>query len=201
MACRIARQSGHRRRRAAGRVRWRSRWTEFALNGIVVVRNGYLVCERYYGYAPPSLFVINSVTKSVSSMLVGIALGEGKLKSIDQTVGELLPEAAAKMPSSPVIRMISRRSSCRRRACRRSMARRCSCFPIHWAVYWAARHRADPPAWAYCNASVSLLAPILARATGVSVEEYARQVLFSPLGIERFSWDPTAPAMPCPGSA
>jgi CubicO group peptidase (beta-lactamase class C family) len=50
-------------------------------------------------------------------------------------------------------------------------------------------HRADPPAWAYCNAAVSLLAPILARATGASIEDYARQVLFGPLGIERFGWD------------
>src|SRR5476649_2660603 len=36
--------------------------TSFALNGIVVVRNGCLVGERYYGYPPSALFVINSVS-------------------------------------------------------------------------------------------------------------------------------------------
>jgi CubicO group peptidase (beta-lactamase class C family) len=78
--------------------------TNFALNGIAAVRNGFLVGERYYGSGPSSLFVINSVTKSVVSMLVGIALDQGKLKSLDQSVGELLPEAAAKAPDSPVLR-------------------------------------------------------------------------------------------------
>jgi hypothetical protein len=46
------------------------------LNGIAVVRNGFMVGERVYGYSPPSLFVFNSATKSVLSMLVRIALGQ-----------------------------------------------------------------------------------------------------------------------------
>ncbi len=172
--------------------------TEFALNGIVVVRNGYLVGERYYGYAPSSLFVINSVTKSVASMLVGIALGEGKLKSIDQTVGELLPEAAAKTPNSPVIRMTLAEILTQTSGLQEIDGRALFLFsdPLG-SVLGQPVHRTNPPAWAYCNAAVSLLAPILAHVTGVSLEEYARQVLFAPLGIERFGWehDSTGSAM------
>ena len=164
--------------------------TDFALNGIVVVRNGYLVGERYYGWAPPSLFVINSVTKSVVSMLVGIALGEGKLKSLDQTVGELLPDAAAKAPDSPVIRMTLAEILAQTSGLQEIDGRTLSLLPdALGSVVAQPVHRADPPAWAYCNAAVSLLAPILARATGVSIEDYARRVLFAPLGIERFGWD------------
>ena len=166
--------------------------TGFALNGIVVVRNGYLVGERYrnYDFPPTSLFVINSVTKSVVSMLVGIALDQGKLKSLDQTVGELLPEAAAKAPNSPVTRMtlaeILTQTSGLQEIDSKALA--LSADPVA-NVLGQPVHRADPPAWAYCNAAVSLLAPILARATGASLEDYARQVLFAPLGIERFGWD------------
>jgi CubicO group peptidase (beta-lactamase class C family) len=170
----------------------RTSFTSFALNGIVVVRNGYLVGERYrnYDYPPTSLFVINSVTKSVVSMLVGIALGEGKLKSLDQTVGELLPEVAAKTPNSPVTRMTLAEILTQTSGLQEIDSKALFLFadPVA-SVLGQPVHRADPPAWAYCNAAVSLLAPILARATGASLEDYARQVLFAPLGIERFGWD------------
>ena len=46
-----------------------------------------------------------------------------------------------------------------------------------------------PPAWAYNNAAVSLLSPILGRALGMSMEEFARRELFSRLGVERFDWE------------
>lgn len=162
--------------------------TDFALNGIAVVRNGYLVGELNYGYA--QLFAINSVTKSVASMLVGIALGQGKLKSLDQTVGELLPEAAAKTPGSPVLRMILAEILMQTSGLQEIDGKTLFLFPDPLdGVLAQPVHRADPPAWAYCNAAVSLLAPILARATGVSLENYAREVLFDPLGIERFRWD------------
>jgi CubicO group peptidase (beta-lactamase class C family) len=164
--------------------------TDFALNGIVVVRNGCLVGERYYGWAPPSLFVINSVTKSVVSMLVGVALSQGKLKNLDQTVGELLPEVAAKTPDSLVIRMTLAEILTQTSGLQEIGGLALSLSPDRLGSVMAQPvHRADPPAWAYCNAAVSLLAPILVRATGVSIEEYARQVLFAPLGIERFGWD------------
>jgi CubicO group peptidase (beta-lactamase class C family) len=47
---------------------------------------------------------------------------------------------------------------------------------------------ASPPVWKYSNAAVSLIAPILARAVGGSVEDFAKAVLFSPLGIDDYDW-------------
>src|SRR5476651_123781 len=164
--------------------------TDFALNGIAVVRNGYLVGERYYGSAPSALFAIHSVTKSVASMLVGIALDQGKLKNLDQTVGELLPEAAAKAPDSAVNRMALMEILTQTSGLQEIDGSALSLVPdLVGSVLGRPVHRADPPAWAYCNAAVSLLAPILVRAVGVSIEDYARQVLFAPLGIDRFGWD------------
>src|SRR5437773_1171302 len=61
------------------------------VRSLLVVRHGYLVYERYWqGYAASDGQEVHSVTKSVVSALVGIALGEGKLKGLDQTVGALL---------------------------------------------------------------------------------------------------------------
>jgi CubicO group peptidase (beta-lactamase class C family) len=75
----------------------------YTLRSVVVVRNGFLIDERYYDKSNIStLRYIASVAKSITSILVGIALEQGKIRSLDQTVGELLPEAAAKAPASAV---------------------------------------------------------------------------------------------------
>src|SRR4029450_1942945 len=61
------------------------------VRSLLVVRHGYLVYERYWqGMTAADGANTYSVTKSVVSALVGVALGEGKLTGLDQTVGELL---------------------------------------------------------------------------------------------------------------
>ena len=55
------------------------------------MRGGELVVERYYhGSTASEYHNVFSVTKSVTSALVGIALGDHRLRSLYQTVGELL---------------------------------------------------------------------------------------------------------------
>ena len=68
------------------------------VRSLLVVRHGYLVYERYWdGLDASDGHNSHSVTKSVTSALVGIALGEGHLKSLDQTVEQLL---AAHLPAN-----------------------------------------------------------------------------------------------------
>ena len=63
------------------------------LSALLVVRDGYLVFEgSYNGHEPDEPINTRSVTKSVTSTLIGIALAEGALESLDQTVGELIPD-------------------------------------------------------------------------------------------------------------
>ena len=60
------------------------------------MRHGHLVYEHYWqGLDQTAGHDVRSVTKSVIGALVGIAIAEGKIKSLDQTVGELL---AAQLP-------------------------------------------------------------------------------------------------------
>ena len=55
---------------------------------LLVARHGKLVAENYFGGADnATVFDLRSVTKSVVSMLTGIAVQTGKLPSIDATVG------------------------------------------------------------------------------------------------------------------
>ena len=60
---------------------------------LLVVKNGYLVFEKYYSYGSPyRIAVVHSVTKSFTSALIGIALEKGYLKSLDQKLIEFFPE-------------------------------------------------------------------------------------------------------------
>ena len=60
---------------------------------LLVFKNGYLIAEDYFHDGSPDLQVnIHSVTKSINSALVGIALEQGCLSSLDQKMMEFFPE-------------------------------------------------------------------------------------------------------------
>lgn len=59
----------------------------------VVIKNDSLVHEQYWdGFGPDSHTNSFSMGKTITSILIGIAIDEGKIKSIDQPVGDFLPE-------------------------------------------------------------------------------------------------------------
>ena len=66
------------------------------VRSVLLVRHGYLVYEDYWhGLDRTDGHDVQSVTKSVVGALVGIAIAEGKIEGLEQTVGELL---AAQLP-------------------------------------------------------------------------------------------------------
>lgn len=93
-------------------------WPDANIHAIVVVRHGKLILERYYSgedqrYRPASLGVVEfapdvkhdvrSISKSVTSLLLGIALNEGKFPPLDSPVLDAFSEcpdrrAPEKMP-------------------------------------------------------------------------------------------------------
>lgn len=61
----------------------------------VVMRGDSVLYERYFdGRAPADISTIFSVTKSVTSLLIGIAVDEGAIESVDDPVTKYLPEFA-----------------------------------------------------------------------------------------------------------
>ena len=60
---------------------------------LLVFKNGTLIAEDYFNIGKPDLQVnIHSVTKSITSALVGIAIEEGCLTSVDQKMMDFFPE-------------------------------------------------------------------------------------------------------------
>ena len=66
---------------------------EHETTAFIVVKDGRLLAERYFnGFARDSLFKSFSISKSVLSALIGIALAEGRIESLDDPVTKYLPE-------------------------------------------------------------------------------------------------------------
>jgi CubicO group peptidase (beta-lactamase class C family) len=164
-----------------------------ALRALLVARDGQLVAERYYGGATPERPMrIHSATKSVCSVLVGQAIAQGKLRSLSQTVGELLPEAVARQPDTPAASLtladIMGGTSGLRYDFRADFRALGGAGDPLQHVLALPREAAPRPAWSYNDAAISLLSPILERAHGMPLRDVARRDLAAPLGIQVLEW-------------
>lgn len=67
------------------------------IGGIVVNRSGETIYENYFNECDAtSTFHVFSVTKSIISILIGIAIDKGNMKSINQRVLDFFPEYTVK---------------------------------------------------------------------------------------------------------
>jgi len=62
------------------------------VQSMIIVHDGYIISEFYKEGDPKELYPLNSVTKSVTSILMGIAMDEGKIKGIDERIENYFPE-------------------------------------------------------------------------------------------------------------
>ena len=158
------------------------------LRALVVMHRGELHTLRTFGRVQPDdPLPLNSVTKSVVSMLVMAALRDGALPGLQATVAELLPEAARRRPGSALGAATLDQLLTGRTGVDDDPALEDAPDPVDFALALPAAPAGHLP-WSYNDAAVALLGPILARATGQDVEAYAGRVLFGPLGIDRRVW-------------
>jgi CubicO group peptidase (beta-lactamase class C family) len=163
------------------------------LRSLLVIRHGYLVYERYWNSDAHSGQEAFSVTKSFTAALVGIALGDHHLKSLNQTVGELLAahlpaDADPRLAKVTVAQLLTMTSGL---ACD-APGPDCDGELLpgllqsrDWVRHILARKPVTKPGttFAYSNAGSHLLSAIVADSTGHSTLAFARARLFAPLGI------------------
>ena len=65
-----------------------------AIDSVIVVRHGYIVFEEYpaYLYNEETPHIVHSITKSIVSSLIGIAIREGYIDGINQKMIDLFPD-------------------------------------------------------------------------------------------------------------
>ncbi len=169
------------------------------IQACLVIVDGRTVFEAYtQPRNADDLRKLNSVTKSVLSLLVGIALDEGKLASPDAAVASFFPEAAASWPAGKkrlTLRHLLEMTDGLEWSEDGSYAGPTDSFTAMWASPDPARYVLDRPLAAepgsrfrYNSGASHLLSAILQKAVGENARDYAAKKLFAPLGIEAFHW-------------
>ncbi len=158
--------------------------------GFLVVQNDSLVYEQYWeGMDEHSVVNSFSMAKSINAILIGIALKEGLIKSLDEPVSNYLPEFREGGRMGITIRHLLTMSS-------GIDFKEEYASPFAWpaeAYYGkdvnALTLRAKPTeapgkTWNYKGGDSQLLGMILKKVTGKPVAEYASEKLWKPLGAE-----------------
>ena len=182
------------------------------ITSVVVARRSVgVVYERYADGHPEALRNTRSATKSVASILTGIALNLRVLDSVQDRVLPFFPEVSVEphpAKEQMTIEDLLTMSSClecddsnefsagheERMYLREDWVRFALQLPIRGFASWVTTP-ADSPygrAFSYCTAGVVLLGALLERAAGEPIASFAMRELFAPLDINRAEW-PMAP--------
>jgi CubicO group peptidase (beta-lactamase class C family) len=180
------------------------------IGSVLIARHGKLVYETYSDGDANSLRDTRSATKSITDALIGIALNEKKLSSVDARVLALLPEHGKKMQNSDprkdkitvedFLTMSSSlecddwndasRGNEERMYVVEDWAQFILDLPIRGRMHVG--EQIDPPPYgryfSYCTGGVFTLSEVLQKVTGERTDRYAEEKLFAPLGITGVQW-------------
>jgi CubicO group peptidase (beta-lactamase class C family) len=173
---------------------------------LLVARNGQLIGEHYYGRCTTHHAVnVHSVTKSVVSALVGIAMREGYIKSVDEPIHTWLPEytdpQAGSSQHALTLHHLLTMSAGLGWIENAGGLKRLYHSP-DWAQFALALPVIGLPGqqFNYNTTLTHLTSIILTRASGMSTLALAEQTLFAPLGIPTPRWKTDPQGIPIGGT-
>ncbi|HSA94972.1 MAG TPA: serine hydrolase [Acidobacteriota bacterium] len=168
------------------------------LHDLVIVRHGQLVLEEsFHGWGPGKLHTLQSVSKSFTSALVGIAIARGEFKGIDEKVLDFFPdmkeianmdERKASMRLQDILTM--RTGTDYNETDASSPHWQLNRLTKGWDKFYLDRPMVQSPGtgFQYDSGGVILISAMLKRRTGQHAREYAVEHLFKPLGIDQYWW-------------
>ncbi len=158
--------------------------------GFLVVKDDSLLHEQYWeGYDEHSVVNSFSMAKSINAILIGIALKDGLIKSLDEPVGHYIPEFAQGEKAQITIKHLLTMSSGLDYVEGYGS-------PFAWPAeaYYGSdvnaltldvqTKEAPGKTWYYKGGDSQLLGIILKKVTGKNVAEYAAEKLWKPIGAE-----------------
>ena len=172
------------------------------VSSLLIVRGGQLVYDEYFlGMDPDQLHNCYSVTKSFASVLIGIAQGTGAIGELDTPLLDFFPGYPSVENDGEWKRAMT---------LRHALQMRTGFEWDEWSVNYGTpdnpvtalfqsgdwiKHMLDQPMAAepgtefVYNTGVSLLfSGVIQNSLGMSAEAFAQEVLFGPMGIERWGW-------------
>ena len=168
------------------------------IHSVVIIKDGKLVFEEYfYEYTQQSLHQLRSATKSFISALTGIAIDKGLIKSVHEPVLPFFPEYQIRNNSDgkrmiTIENLLSNQSGL---DCDISNSQAVGSetqmdYSVDWVKYTLDLPMSDVPGGKgmYCSGNPITVGRIIEKQTKLPLAEFARQTLFSPLGITQFDW-------------
>ena len=169
------------------------------VHSILLLRDNKLVVEEYfYEYNRNTLHQMRSATKSVISALIGIAMGKGLIKGINEPVLSYFPEygiadSTGLKKSITIRHLLTNQSGFDCDISIDSSAGNENIMGLSedWVKFTLDLPMLDTPGTRgrYCSGNVIVLGRILEKASGMKLDEFARENLFKPIGISQFKWD------------
>ncbi|MET4559971.1 CubicO group peptidase (beta-lactamase class C family) [Lysinibacillus parviboronicapiens] len=160
------------------------------INGMVVVRNGSIAYERYYnGFGPDDTYHVASVTKSILSALIGIAIHAGYIHNVDQKVLDFFPEyvanAADKQKHQITIRhLLTMTAPYPFDDWHEPLDKLCQ--QADWVKYTLDMlgEQGEIGVFKYATSGAHLLSAIITRSTGKNARAFANEHLFNAIGMK-----------------
>lgn len=195
------------------------------IHSVLVSRNGKLVYEQYFTgpdevwgdpagertFNKDELHDMRSISKSVVSACVGIAIAQGKLKDVNQSVFDFFPEyekyKTGERAKLTIEHLLSMSSGIKwnedvpyNDPANSEIGMIQSADPIEY-VLSQPMDTVPGVVWKYNGGTTQLLAAIIKKVTGQQVDEFAEKNLFEPLGITAFQWIKYPPLKIIPAAA
>jgi len=176
---------------------------EHKIHSVLLVRNGHIIIEEYFnGQSADLQHDLRSATKSIRSLLMGIAIDEGFIDSVNDPISKYLKtlvptknidERKGKITIQDLLTMSSgldcndwdQKSAGQEDKVYRKK---------DWLQYTLNLPMLHDPGTVsnYCSMGVVLIAEIISRASGMTLDKFAELYLFQPLGIDNISWGHTS---------
>lgn len=163
------------------------------LQSLLVSHAGDLVFEEYFnGTDPRRPANMKSASKSVISALVGLAIEEGYIESVQEPIANYLPEYMADLDDSAKLEITIEDLLTMRSGLETTSNRNYGRWVLSddWVAFALQQPMVAEPGtrMLYSTGSTHLLSAIITRATGVDTKTYAERVLTSPLGYSMSYW-------------
>jgi CubicO group peptidase (beta-lactamase class C family) len=163
------------------------------IDAIIVQQGKQIIIEEYFnGFTKDRQHDTRSSFKSITSILAGIAIDK-KLMSLDDTLGRFFPELTHAGKRAITVRnLLEMRSglNCEEfydigPGCEEEMTN-----TADWVAYCLGVELVRPPGlnWSYNSNEPMIVGEIIARVSGKTVMDFAKENLFQPLGIVDYKW-------------
>lgn len=168
------------------------------LNALLIIRHGYLVVEEYFRrYTGNSPHTLQSVSKSFTSALIGIAISKGEFQGVDEKILNFFPKMEEiknldkRKESIRLQDLLTMRSGTDYNENGSDSPHfQLNRQPRGWDKFYLDRPMLREPGthFLYDSGGVILMSAMLKNRTGMHADQYAEKYLFKPLQITQKFW-------------